>query len=107
MSPSSIFDGLPDIFTDAFGEAVDYTPAATGLTTRINAIWTEGTLDMSPGIGIASDEAKTTLSLKASDFIPVEGDRAVCVKTGRSMEVTTPILPDGKGMIVCNLVEVD
>jgi hypothetical protein len=41
----SVFDGLADIFTDTFGEAVIYTPVATGISKTINAIWWQSSLD--------------------------------------------------------------
>jgi hypothetical protein len=100
----SVFDGLADLFTDTFGEAVDYTPAATGVPVRINAIWWESSLDVPLDPGIAFDAKKTELSLRAADIAnPKEGDSAKRISDGKVMKITTPILPDGKGIIRCNL----
>lgn len=102
----SVFDGLADIFTDpsVFGEAVDYTPASTGITMRINAIWWESSLNVTIGDNAGVDMRKTELSLRAADVPdPQEGDTAQRIADGKLMTITTPILPDGKGMIVCNL----
>jgi hypothetical protein len=106
---TAIFDGLAEIFTDpsVFGEAVVYTPLATGVPVgangTINAIWHEGSLDVAM-TGADSDAAQTTLHVRAADVPePLEGDVARRVQNGRVMKVSTPILPDGKGMIRCNL----
>jgi len=97
----SVFDGLADIFADTFGEAVDYTH--DGVTTRISAVWQEVAFDALVD-GMNVDVAQTRLHLRAADVSsPKEGDIALRVSDGKTMTVSTPILPDGKGMIVCNL----
>lgn len=108
----SIFDGLPDIFVDSFGEPVSYTPIATGVPIGtgdppvIQAIWTESSLDSGLGTDAPTDAGRTTLSVRAADVTPVENDTAVRVADGKTMKVATPILPDGNGMIRCDLVAV-
>lgn len=100
----SVFDGLPKIFANVFGEPVDYTPAS-GVTKRIRAIWTETPLAVLLG-NEAVDGSKTELSVQASDIAsPQPDDVAVRVKDGKRMVLSTPIMPDGKGMIVCNLTD--
>jgi hypothetical protein len=111
---ASVFDGMAQIFADTFGEGegqVLYTPAV-GSPKTINAIWWEST----PGIAafgggddaIAVDARRTELHVKAADIAaPKEGDRATRLSDGKVMEITAPIRPDGKGMIVCNLAEID
>lgn len=108
---SAVFDGIADVFTDpsVFGEAVIYTPLATGLavgaTGTINAIWIERSLDVVVG-AVGTDAISSSLSVRVADVAaPCENDVAVRVKDGKRMRVSTPILPDGKGLIVCNLVE--
>lgn len=101
--PNPVFDGLPDIFTEALGEPVDYTPGG-GVTKRIQAIWWESSLDI-PDAMAAADANRTTLSVRACDVTPAEDDVAVRVCDGKVMVVSTPILPDGKGVIVCNLID--
>lgn len=100
--PNAVFDGLPDIFTDTLGEPVTYTPVG-GSARTIQAIWTERTIDVVVGTEAQSDAGVTTLSVRAEDGTPAEGDTATRVADGKTMTVTTPILPDGKGMIRCNL----
>ncbi len=102
--PNAVFDGLADIFVDTLGEPVTYTPAG-GSPVTIQAIWTETTIDAVVGEGIASDVAVTTLSVRAEDVTPAEGDTVTRLADSKAMSVSTPILPDGKGMIRCNLVE--
>jgi hypothetical protein len=97
-----VFDGMADIFADVFGVAVDYTPLATGVTARINAIWWELSLVV-PDAVVMTDANKTELSVRAADVVPVEGDTARRVSDGKLMTVSTPISPDGKGIVVCNL----
>lgn len=100
----SVFDGLPDIFADTFGEAVDYTPAGAQDPVRITAIWWETTATIGLADGISEDTPRTELSMRASEIAaPKEGDTAKRIADGKIMMVTTPILPDGKGMIVCAL----
>lgn len=106
--PAAVFDGLADIFTDpnVFGEAVDYTPAETGVARRINAIWTERSGDVVlGGENVATDAATSTLGVRVADVVPAEDDVAVRVADGKRMLISTPILPDGKGMTLCNLVQ--
>lgn len=99
----SVFDGLPDIFTDTFGEPVSYMPVATGVARTISAIWWEASLDAALD-GVDVDLSETKLHVRAADVpSPKEGDRAQRVSDSKVMLVSTPILPDGKGMIVCNL----
>lgn len=100
---SSVFDGMPDIFADTFGEAVEYTPQG-GASKVIRAIWWETSLSIDGLDGAGADASKTELSVRASDVAdPREGDMVKRLSDGKSMVLTTPILPDGKGMIVCNL----
>jgi hypothetical protein len=96
---------MADIFTDpsVFGVPVVYTPIATGTPQTINAIWWQTSLDV-PDALVMTDASKTTLSVRAADIAaPAEGDTARRVSDGLVMTVSTPILPDGKGIIVCNL----
>lgn len=102
--PAAVFDGMPDAFIQAFGEPVTYTPAS-GAPKLIESIWTETSDDVVIGDHAASDTARTTLSVRAEDVTPAEGDTATRVADGKTMTVTTPIQPDGKGMIRCNLAE--
>lgn len=104
------FAGLADIFIDTFGEAegVVYIPLATGVAVGdggvIAAIWWESSMDVAPAIGIAADAGMSMLYVRASDVAaPAEGDTARRVSDGKLMTITPPILPDGKGMISCNL----
>jgi hypothetical protein len=100
----NVFDGLPAVFVRVFGEPVDYTPAG-GVTKRIRAIWNETPLSVLLG-NEAVDGSKTELSVWETDIAaPKEGDAAVRVKNGKRMVLSTPIMPDGKGMIVCNLTD--
>lgn len=103
--PNSVFDGLADIFVDTLGEPVIYTPIATGVPATIDAIWTETTIDVVMGSGAPTDAGVTTLSMRAEDGTPVEGDTVTRVADSKTMVITTPILPDGKGMIRCNLAD--
>ena len=102
-----VFDGIADIITDIFCDSpVIYTPIATGIPVTINAIWWEMTLLIAPGVtdDVSVDMARTQLTVRAVDIPnPQEGDTAKRVSDGKVMEVTTPILPDGKGLIACNL----
>lgn len=100
---SNVFDGLPDIFAETFGEAVEYTPLDTGVAKVIRAIWWQTSLTVGfEGAGV--DASKTELSVRAADVAsPREGDIAKRLSDGKIMTLSTPILPDGKGMIVCNL----
>jgi hypothetical protein len=101
--PNAVFDGLADIFVDTLGEPVVYTPSG-GSPVTIDAIWTEASFVASVG-EIPIDAGSTTLSVRASDLTPAEGDTATRVADSKTMTVTTPILPDGKGMIRCNLAD--
>jgi len=104
----SAFDGLPDIFVDTLGEPVVYTPIATGLPLTIEAIWTERSTDVVIGEGAPVDSIQSTLSVRATDIAsPEEGDVARRVADGKEMKISTPILPDGKGLIRCALVARD
>lgn len=103
--PNALFDGLADIFVDTLGEPVTYTPQG-GSPLAIQAIWTERTVDVVVGSEAQSDTGVTLLKVRAEDLTPVEGDTATRDADGKTMRVTTPILPDGKGMIVCNLADI-
>lgn len=112
--PAAIFDGLAEIFTDpsVFGEAVVYVPLATGLPVsgvgagegQVNAIWSEEPLQTDM-LNAADDARRSQLTVNAADIDPQEGDIATRVADGKVMKVSTPIRPDGKGLIVCNLVD--
>lgn len=103
---ADVFDGMDQEFVDVFGEPVVYTPKATnvplGADGKISAIWIER-----PGLAVAgeadTDVAEVTLHVQASVVVPVEGDTAQRVKTGRTCRVVPPIRPDGQGMIACAL----
>lgn len=100
-----LFARLPGVFVATFGEAVVYTPAGGSPLPEIRAIWTEGS-----EVGAIGSEAQgtigtSTLSVRAVDVVPVEDDLVTRVADGKTMKVTEPILPDGKGMIVCNLAD--
>lgn len=101
--PNALFDGLASIFVDTLGEPVTYMPASTGLPVAIQAIWTERSLDVVLGENAGGDAISVTLKVRAADVVPAEGDVATRVSDGKVMQVTTPISPDGKGMIICNL----
>jgi hypothetical protein len=102
---NDVFDGVAEIFIDVFGEAVVYTPAATGIPKTIRAAWLETALSANIG-DVAADVRKTELSVLAAVVAdPKEGDQARREKDGKTMKVTTPIQPDGQGIIVCNLAE--
>lgn len=100
--PNAVFDGLPDVFVETLGEPVTYTPEG-GSPVLIEAIWTERPLDVIVGGEVSVDEIRSTLKVRASDLTPEEGATARRESDGRTMVVCTPIHPDGKGMIVCNL----
>lgn len=99
--PSAVFDGLADVFVETLGEPVTYTPQ-DGDPVLIEAIWTERPLDVIVG-EVAADEIRSTLKVRASDLTPREGDTVRRESDGKTMTVSTPINPDGRGMIVCNL----
>ena len=105
-----LFASLPGIFVETFGEPVIYTPIATGIPIGdggvIAAIWTEGSEVDGIGLHADTDISVTTLSVQASVVVPVEGDTVTRVEDSKTMKVTTPILPDGKGMIRCNLADI-
>ncbi len=100
-----VFDRLPSIFVDKLGEPVTYTPQS-GSPVSIRAIWTETTIDVVIGSEAPSDAGVTTLSMRAEDGTPVEDDTVTRQADGKTMKITTPILPDGKGMIRCNLADI-
>jgi hypothetical protein len=102
--PNPVFDRLPSIFVGTLGEPVNYTPLG-GAPVTIQAIWTERSMDVVLGGDVATDAGRTTLSVRAEDVTPAEGDSATRVADSKVMTVSPPILPDGKGMIRCNLVE--
>lgn len=95
------------INADEFGAAVIYTPISTGLPVEISAAWFD------PSIGVAINEISTdslrpTLSFRAIDMPdPQEGDTVRRKRGGKTMEITTPIQPDGEGFITCALADVD
>lgn len=101
-----VFDGLADIFSDVFGEAVIYTPVS-GAPIAINAIWWESSAGLPGADGVFEDVQRTELHVRAADISPQEGATATRVADGRVMLITTPIRPDGKGMIMCNLAAID
>lgn len=92
---------------DEFGAVVTYTSILTGLPVEISAIWFEP----SGGVAInaiATDTAQPELCFRTIDVPdPREGDTVVRASDGRTMQVATPILPDGEGFTVCALVAVD
>ena len=102
----SAFDGLPEIFTNAdfgFGEAVAYTPAATGIPATISAIWIARPLTVTLG-QVGEDATDVMLHVRAADVpAPQEGDTVRRVATGETMQVATPIEADGNGMIAIRL----
>lgn len=100
-----VFDGLPDIFSGVLGESVTYTPKATGVPKTIQAIWIEYPIEIQLE-NASVDACRTELSVRAEDVAaPNEGDTATRESDGKIMKVSTPIQPDGKGMIVCNLTK--
>ncbi|KRR16869.1 head-tail joining protein [Bradyrhizobium retamae] len=105
-----LFARLPGIFVQTFGEPVIYTPVATGVPVgedgKIRAIWTDGSDVVAVGSEAQATIGTSTLSVKAADVTPVEGDVATREDDGKTMKVTEPILPDGKGMIRCNLADI-
>jgi hypothetical protein len=99
----SVFDGLPDIFADTFGESVIYTPLASGVPATITAIWLETPLDIAL-TGADGDAINTDLHVRATDVAaPAEGDTAQRVSNGKLCRVVPPIRPDGNGMIALAL----
>lgn len=100
-----VFDGLPDIFSGVLGESVVYTPHAGGAPKTIQAIWIEYPLEIQLE-NANVDGSRIELSVRAEDVAaPKEGDTARRESDGKVMTVSTPIQPDGKGMIVCNLTK--
>lgn len=97
----SVFDGLSEIFLETFGELVAYTPAATGVPVTIQAIWIEQPLQVEFGDADV-DGHRAELSV-AAVIDPREGDKVVRLRDGVARGITTPIRPDGKGLVVCNL----
>lgn len=99
-----VFDGLPDIFSGVLGESVVYTPKG-GVPKTIQAIWIEYPIEIQLE-NASVDACRTELSVRAEDVpAPAEGDAARRESDGKVMKVSTPIQPDGKGMIVCNLTK--
>lgn len=96
----STFDGLPDIFADAFGEPVTYQGRS------IVAIWIDPALVASMPFGVGVVTSRTELHVRAADFEvpPTEGDAPIVrLKDGSTWRVDGPPQPDGKGMIALTL----
>lgn len=106
---SSLFDDMPDIFTDAdtgFGETITYVSSETGRKKTINAIWIEH--PVMQGLDPKADAASITLEVRAADIPnPVEGDEITRVATKLTMKVVPPIRPDGNGMISLTLSKIE
>jgi hypothetical protein len=96
----SVFDGLPDIFTDAFGEAVTVTPSG-GDAREINAIFRRRPREQF-GSGIGGRVAfEATISARTVDVSDIADGDAVAIGS-RSYEVRA-IQPDDKGMSMLTL----
>lgn len=102
----SLFDGLPDIFTDpdvGFGEPVIYTPLA-GAPVTINAIWTER--PFIAGLVPAADVIERKVDVRTEDVAePQEGDTFQRLSTGANYKAVPPFQPDGQGMISIMLAQ--
>lgn len=99
----SVFDGLPDIFTEALGVSVVYTPQG-GSPVTIDAISVERSIEVQLADGPAVDDRRHVLHVRAADIAePREGDQVTI--DGDTFKVVPPIRPDGKGMIAITLSE--
>jgi hypothetical protein len=103
---NSVFDGLDEVFTETLGEPVIYTRlSAPDAPLAINAIWIDYPIEIQLE-NANVDSCRTELSVRASDVAsPKEGDTVKRVSDNKTMTISTPIQPDGKGMIVCNLTK--
>lgn len=107
----SLFDGLPDIFTDpdvGFGESVVYTPASSPTSPEtINAVWTERAASPELGEFLKADAIILTVGVR-SDDVPdlAEGDLFERDATGVVGKAVPPFKPDGEGMITVTLERV-
>ncbi len=101
-----LIDGLSDIFTETFGESVNYTPDG-GIPIGIEAIWIE--TPISAAFESADTDAVVVeLHVRAADIAaPKEGDIVQRVSDSKTMRVTQPIRPDEQGMIVLTLEQAD
>jgi hypothetical protein len=107
MPVESDSDRAVFINADEFGAAVIYTSILTGLPIEISAAWFEPS--NSVGINeISTDSTRPELSFRAIDVPdPREGDTARRKRDGRTMQIATPIQPDGEGFFTCALVAID
>lgn len=102
----SIYDGLPDIFTESLGESVVYTPLATGIPAAITAIWDEQPIQV-PFNEVPTGDSRVELHVRAQDIpSPTEGDLVFRPAKNVTRRVVSPISPDGKGMISVALAKV-
>lgn len=93
-----LFDGLPELFTETFGQAVVYTPL-NGTAKTVQAIHFADAVDVELGNGgPPADGVRRRLELRIADVpLPAEGDTAVI--DGVTYKVVPPIAPDGQGMV--------
>lgn len=95
-----LFDDMPEVFADTFGEDIVFTPIATGIAATVQGIWSDkpvidGMESRSTGRAIRLDLRLAELG----DVDPVEGDKVTRVATGETGTVAPPIMPDGFGMV--------
>lgn len=105
----TLFDGLPDIFTDSdvgFGESVVYTPQS-GTAGAISAIWTERPVTPDMAEFVKGDAIRMTVDVRAED-VPnlAEGDLFEREETGVVGRAVPPFRPDGEGMVTVTLERV-
>lgn len=96
----SVFDGLPDIFTGAFGEAVTVTPAG-GEAREIRAIFRRRPREQF-GAGIGGRVSfEATLAARTADVADLADGAAV--EIGARSYTVAAIQPDDKGMTQISL----
>lgn len=96
----NVFDGLPDIFVDVFGDDIPITYNGVG----IKGIWVDPSVTLSIEASVGFVATQPELHVQASDFPtvqPKEGDSVV--RGGIAYRVDGPPRPDGKGMIVLTM----
>lgn len=94
---TDLFDGLPAIFRDTFGEAVTYTKAG-GAPSEIQAIVLTPALLVQGLAEIDVVTADTEIHCAAADLPVGYGEGDTVIVRGVSYRVKAP-MPDGRGMV--------
>lgn len=93
---STLFAGLPSLFTQVLGTAAIYTPAAGGEPVMLRGIFNAAFILIELQDGISVESSKPVITIKTSD--------APLAKRGDSIEVNSTVYsvrgvePDGRGM---------